>query len=576
MSDNNLEHEAVLQLANVSKSFGPVNVIKDVSLSVRRGQVQALLGENGAGKSTLIKMIAGVHAPDSGKILIDGTEVTIASTNDSEAHGIATIHQELNLVPTLSVAENIMLGRTPKRFGLVNYKHLNAQAQAALNLIGLDVPLKQKVGELGIAKQQLIEIAKALSMNARILILDEPTAALTGKEVDALFAILDELKAKGVAMVFISHHLDELARIADTISILRDGEFVAEVPASTDEDTLVQHMVGRAIEDQYPRGVVPETGAPLLEVNSLSSSGSFNDVSFTVHAGEVVGLAGLVGAGRTEVVRAIAGADKYDSGQVLVSGKKLKAGDIQGAIRAGVGHIPEDRKGQALVLDGTVNENLGYATLAATAKAGLADRSGQKHRAQEVAEKLRIRMANIDQPIRNLSGGNQQKAVFGRWVLAQSNVLLLDEPTRGVDVGAKVEIYNIINEITANGGAVLMVSSDLPEVLGMSDRILVMSGGQLMANCRRTPLKTKSWPWPCPTFHPPLAPKPSRQAAMRQRLPPSRRNPSDHRSKYSRQRGAEGQRTKQVFVLGHGQRRTGWPHHLVRGTVHCHPALFDR
>lgn len=479
MSDNNLEHEAVLQLANVSKSFGPVNVIKDVSLSVRRGQVQALLGENGAGKSTLIKMIAGVHAPDSGKILIDGTEVTIASTNDSEAHGIATIHQELNLVPTLSVAENIMLGRTPKRFGLVNYKHLNAQAQAALNLIGLDVPLKQKVGELGIAKQQLIEIAKALSMNARILILDEPTAALTGKEVDALFAILEELKAKGVAMVFISHHLDELARIADTISILRDGEFVAEVPASTDEDTLVQHMVGRAIEDQYPRGVVPETGAPLLEVNSLSSSGSFNDVSFTVHAGEVVGLSGLVGAGRTEVVRAIAGADKYDSGQVLVSGKKLKAGDIQGAIRAGVGHIPEDRKGQALVLDGTVNENLGYATLGATAKAGLADRSGQKRRAQEVAEKLRIRMANIDQPIRNLSGGNQQKAVFGRWVLAQSNVLLLDEPTRGVDVGAKVEIYNIINEITANGGAVLMVSSDLPEVLGMSDRILVMSGGQL-------------------------------------------------------------------------------------------------
>lgn len=479
MSENNPEHETVLQLANVSKSFGPVNVIKDVSLSVRRGQVQALLGENGAGKSTLIKMIAGVHAPDSGKILIDGTEVTIASTNDSEAHGIATIHQELNLVPTLSVAENIMLGRTPKRFGLVNYKHLNAQAQAALNLIGLDVPLKQKVGELGIAKQQLIEIAKALSMNARILILDEPTAALTGKEVDALFAILEELKAKGVAMVFISHHLDELARIADTISILRDGEFVAEVPASTDEDTLVQHMVGRAIEDQYPRGVIPEAGAPLLEVNSLTSGGSFNDVSFTVHAGEVVGLAGLVGAGRTEVVRAIAGADKYDSGQVLVSGKKLKAGDIQGAIRAGVGHIPEDRKGQALVLDGTVNENLGYATLATTAKAGLADRSGQKRRAQEVAEKLRIRMANIDQPIRNLSGGNQQKAVFGRWVLAQSNVLLLDEPTRGVDVSAKVEIYNIINEITANGGAVLMVSSDLPEVLGMSDRILVMSGGQL-------------------------------------------------------------------------------------------------
>ena len=464
--------DTVLQLVNVSKSFGPVNVIKDVTLSVRRGQVQALLGENGAGKSTLIKMIAGMHQPDSGKILVDGSEATIASTNDSEAHGIATIHQELNLVPTLSVAENIMLGRTPKRFGMVNRKHLNAQAQAALNLIGLDVPLKQPVGELGIAKQQLIEIAKALSMNARILILDELTAALTGKEVDALFTILDELKAKGVAMVFISHHLDELARIADTISILRDGEFVAEVPASTDEDTLVQHMVGRAIEDQYPR-MADEIK------RGLTSTSKFSDISFTVHAGEIVGLAGLVGAGRTEVVRAIAGADKYDSGTVEVAGKKLKSGDIQGAIRSGVGHIPEDRKGQALVLDGTVNENLGYATLAATSKAGLADRSGQKRRASEVAEKLRIRMANIDQPIRNLSGGNQQKAVFGRWVLANSKVLLLDEPTRGVDVGAKVEIYNIINKITAGGGAVLMVSSDLPEILGMSDRILVMSGGKI-------------------------------------------------------------------------------------------------
>lgn len=464
--------DTVLQLVNVSKSFGPVNVIKDVTLSVRRGQVQALLGENGAGKSTLIKMIAGMHQPDSGKILVDGSEATIASTNDSEAHGIATIHQELNLVPTLSVAENIMLGRTPKRFGMVNRKHLNAQAQAALNLIGLDVPLKQPVGELGIAKQQLIEIAKALSMNARILILDELTAALTGKEVDALFTILDELKAKGVAMVFISHHLDELARIADTISILRDGEFVAEVPASTDEDTLVQHMVGRAIEDQYPR-MADEIK------RGLTSTSKFSDISFTVHAGEIVGLAGLVGAGRTEIVRAIAGADKYDSGTVEVAGKKLKSGDIQGAIRSGVGHIPEDRKGQALVLDGTVNENLGYATLAATSKAGLADRSGQKRRASEVAEKLRIRMAHIDQPIRNLSGGNQQKAVFGRWVLANSKVLLLDEPTRGVDVGAKVEIYNIINKITAGGGAVLMVSSDLPEILGMSDRILVMSGGKI-------------------------------------------------------------------------------------------------
>ncbi|MCK6097797.1 sugar ABC transporter ATP-binding protein [Corynebacterium kefirresidentii] len=453
----------VLRLESVTKSFGQVEVIKGVDLTVRRGQVQALLGENGAGKSTLIKMIAGVHQPDSGRIVVDGAEVKIPDTKASEALGIATIHQELNLVPTISVAENIMLGRTPRRFGLVNHKHLKAQAQAALHLIGLDVDLDMPVGELGVAKQQLVEIAKALSMNARILILDEPTAALTGKEVDALFAVLEELKAKGVAMIFISHHLEELARIAETISVLRDGSFIAEVPADTDEDELVRLMVGREIENQYPRKVPPEHGEALLEVSELTSDGAFHDVTFSVHAGEVVGLAGLVGAGRTEVIRAIAGADPYDSG----------------SIRAGVGHIPEDRKSQALVLDASVGDNLGFATLYPTAKAGLADRSGQHRRATEVAEKLRIRMADLSQPIRNLSGGNQQKAVFGRWVLAGSKVLLLDEPTRGVDVGAKVEIYNIINEVTAAGGAVLMASSDLPEVLGMSDRILVMSGGQL-------------------------------------------------------------------------------------------------
>ena len=464
----------VLRLESVTKSFGQVEVIKDVDLTVRRGQVQALLGENGAGKSTLIKMIAGVHQPDSGRIVVDGAEVKIPDTKASEALGIATIHQELNLVPTMSVAENIMLGRTPRRFGLVNHKHLKAQVQAALHLIGLDVDLDMPVGELGVAKQQLVEIAKALSMNARILILDEPTAALTGKEVDALFAVLEELKAKGVAMIFISHHLEELARIAETISVLRDGSFIAEVPADTDEDELVRLMVGREIENQYP-----EHGESLLEVSELTSDGAFHDVTFSVHAGEVVGLAGLVGAGRTEVIRAIAGADPYDSGSIRVGGTQLRSGDIRAAIRAGVGHIPEDRKSQALVLDASVGDNLGFATLYPTAKAGLADRSGQRRRAGAVAEKLRIRMADLSQPIRNLSGGNQQKAVFGRWVLAGSKVLLLDEPTRGVDVGAKVEIYNIINEVTAAGGAVLMASSDLPEVLGMSDRILVMSGGQL-------------------------------------------------------------------------------------------------
>ncbi|MFV8380463.1 sugar ABC transporter ATP-binding protein [Corynebacterium hindlerae] len=468
----------IMRLENISKSFGPVTVINGVSLDVRPGQVQALLGENGAGKSTLIKMMAGVYQPDSGRIIVDDKEVHLPTTKSAENLGIATIHQELNLVPTMSVAENILLGRTPSRFGLVNFKHLRAEAEAALRMIGLDVDLDTPVGDLGIARQQLVEIAKALSMNARILILDEPTAALTGKEVDQLFAVVDQLRDKGVAMVFISHHLDELARIADTISVLRDGNFVAEVPADTPENELVRLMVGRDIDDQYPHEP-QEPGAPLLHVSGLSSEGKFSDVSFTVHAGEVVGVAGLVGAGRTEVVRAIAGADKVDSGSVLIDGRPLKLGDVATAINTGIGHVPEDRKGQGLVLDATVGENLGLATLRSTSRLGIADRSGQTKRASTVAEKLRIRMASIHQPIRDLSGGNQQKAVFGRWVLAGSKVLLLDEPTRGVDVGAKVEIYNIINKVTAAGGAVLMVSSDLPEVLGMSDRILVMSGGKI-------------------------------------------------------------------------------------------------
>lgn len=468
----------ILTLSHASKSFGPVTVIDDVTTHVHAGKVLALLGENGAGKSTLIKMISGVYQPDSGQIIIDGQPTSLPTTKAAEEHGIATIHQELNLVPTMTVAENVMLGRTPRRFGLVNYRELRRRAKAALDLIGVDVALDTPVGQLGIARQQLVEIAKALSMDARVLILDEPTAALTDHEIDHLFAVLEELKAKGVGMIFISHHLDEIARIADSVSVLRDGHFVAEVPASTPQRELVRLMVGRDIDEQFPRQA-SQPGAPLLEVQHLTAAGRFQDVSFSIHAGEVVGMAGLVGAGRTEVVRAIAGADAVDAGTVKIAGKPLRQGDIQAAIRAGVGHVPEDRKSQGLVLGAPVGENIGMATLQSSAKLGLADRRGQRRRVEDLAGKLRIRMASIDQPVRDLSGGNQQKAVLGKWLMANSKVLLLDEPTRGVDVGAKVEICNLINDITAEGGAVLMVSSELPEILSMSDRILVMSGGRL-------------------------------------------------------------------------------------------------
>ncbi|WP_270245386.1 sugar ABC transporter ATP-binding protein [Cutibacterium acnes] len=453
--------------------------MQDVSVDVIPGRVRVLLGENGAGKSTLIKMMSGIYHPDSGSVVIDDTPVELPTVKAAEARGIATIHQELNLVPQMSVAENIMLGRTPSRGGLVNWGLMRAQARAALERIGLDVSPDRLVGSLSTAHQQLVEIARALSMDARVLILDEPTAALTRKESGQLFEVMDDLKTKGVAMVFISHHLDEIPRVGDDVSVLRDDTLVGEVPARTSERELVTMMVGRDIDDQFPRHR-GEVGEVLLSVTGLSRERAFQDVGFDLHAGEVLGLAGLVGAGRTEVLRAIAGADKYDSGTVRVRGKELPKGKISRAIVDGIGHVPEERKSQGLVLDASVNENLGYATMKSTSHAGLVDRSGQRRRAQNVAEKLRVRMASLDQPVRNLSGGNQQKVVIGRWILADSSILLLDEPTRVVDVGAKVEIYQLINAVTDAGGAVLMVSSELPEVIGMSDRILVMSHGRAM------------------------------------------------------------------------------------------------
>ncbi|MHC6175780.1 sugar ABC transporter ATP-binding protein [Glutamicibacter sp. X7] len=473
-----MSSEALLVLEKVSKSFGPVKVIDDVTVEVHAGKVAVLLGENGAGKSTLIKMVAGVHQPDSGRILLDGAEVSIADTKASEKLGIATIHQELNLVPSMTIAENITLGRVPRRFGVINRRAMRQIARDALDKLGLNLDVNTRVGDLGLAQRQLVEIAKALSLEARVLILDEPTAALTTTEIAHLFNVVRHLKSQGVGMVFISHHLDEIAEIGDEVNVLRDGKFIATVPANTPENELVRLMVGRDIDAQFPRVIQQLGKSPLLTVQGLSQ-GMLQDISFSVRPGEVVALAGLMGAGRTELIRAIAGADKYARGTVTVAGKKLPSFDVAAATRAGIGHVPEDRKTQGLVLDASVAENIGYATMASTAKGGLVDRKGQRERAEQVAARLRIRMGNIDQSIRSLSGGNQQKAVFGRWFTAGAKVLLLDEPTRGVDVGAKVEIYELINEITASGGCVVMASSELPEVLGMSDRVLVMSQGRI-------------------------------------------------------------------------------------------------
>lgn len=471
--------QALLTLEGVSKSFGGVKAVRDVSLEVRPGEVHVLLGENGAGKSTLIKMIAGVHQPDAGRIVVDGNDVRIPDTKASEALGIATIHQELNLVPGLSVAENLTLGRTPSKMGLVDRKAVRAYAREAIARVGLDVDVDRPVATLGVARQQLVEIAKALALNARLLILDEPTAALTRSETNLLFDVMRELRRDGVAMVFISHHLDEIEEIGDRITVLRDGSAVETVSAGVGEPELVRLMVGREIDDLYPRRR-PEVGETVLEIDGLTQAGMFEDISITVRAGEVVGLAGLMGAGRTEVLRAIAGADSYESGTITLRGKTLPKRNVAAAVGAGVGLVPEDRKTSGLVLGASVQENLGYATLRSSGKGGMADLRGQRRRADEVAKTLRIRMASLDQRVGGLSGGNQQKVVFGRWFMAGSDVLLLDEPTRGVDVGAKVEIYELVNTITENGGAVLLASSDLPEVISMSDRVLVMAHGRIV------------------------------------------------------------------------------------------------
>jgi len=409
-----LSDQPILTLDHVSKRFGSVTVVKDVTVNVHKGKIQVLLGENGAGKSTLINMVAGVHEPSSGQIIVDGHPTRIPDTKASEALGIATIHQELQLVSSLSVAENIMMGRLPQRFGLVDKGEMHRLATEALTTVGLHVDPRTRAGALGIARQQLVEIAKALSLKARLLILDEPTASLTKHEIEHLFGVISQLRSEGVGMVFISHHLEEIAAIGDSVTVIRDGKFVAEVPATTPEPELVRLMVGRSIDEQFPRRATPPQ-APLLSVKGLTRKGSFTDVSFEVCAGEVLGIAGLVGAGRTEVVRAIAGADPYDTGQVTVLGKPLPKGRIAAAIAAGVGLVPEDRKAFGLVLGASVEDNLGYATLMSSARYGLVDRRGQAKRASAVAKRLAVRVRGLRQRVAlaaisrrsSLGGGSQ-------------------------------------------------------------------------------------------------------------------------------------------------------------------------
>ena len=469
---------ALLEMRSITKRFPGVVALDGVDFELERGEVHVLLGENGAGKSTLVKMLAGAYRPDEGEILLDGEAASISSATDAQKLGISTIYQEFNLVPQFTVAENIFLGRQPRRFGFVDRRKMREEARKLLDRMKVLVDPDALVSNLGVAQRQMVEIAKALSLNARILIIDEPTASLSGQEVERLFEIVRGLKEEEVAMIFISHHLEEVSEIGDRVTVLRDGKVVDRVPASTKHSELVRMMVGRSVEAQFPRRR-PEVGEVLLEVKNLSREGVLEDVSFSLRAGEVVGVAGIVGAGRTELARAIFGADPGDAGEVWVEGRRMERGDPREAKRRGMGFVTEDRQGQGIVPPLSVAENLGLASLKRNTHVGLVNRREQRKQARKMIEDLNIRTPGPEQEIRFLSGGNQQKTVIGKWLLADSKVLIMDEPTRGIDVGARVEIYELMNELTENGAGILMISSDLPEVLGMSDRILVMSGGRI-------------------------------------------------------------------------------------------------
>jgi ribose transport system ATP-binding protein len=468
----------LLEMRGITKRFPGVTALDGVDFELEKGEVHVILGENGAGKSTLIKMLSGAYHPDEGEILLDGQRVEISSAAVAQSKGISTIYQEFNLVPQLTVAENIFLGRQPRRFGIVDNRQMRDEARGLLERIKVRVGPDDPVSTLGVAQRQMVEIAKALSLDARILIMDEPTASLSGQEVERLFEIVRGLKEEEVGVIFISHHLEEVTEIGDRVTVLRDGKMVGQVPATTDHQELVRMMVGRSIEDQFPRRQ-PVVGEVLLDVKELSREGVLHDISFQVRAGEVVGIAGIVGAGRTELARAIFGADPLDSGEVWVEGRRIERFDPREAKHSGIGFITEDRQGQGIVPPLSVAENLALASLGRYTTAGLVNRKEQRGLAQKMIEELNIRTPSLEQEIRYLSGGNQQKVVIGKWLLADSKVLIMDEPTRGIDVGAKVEIYELMNELTEEGAGILMISSDLPEVLGMSDRILVMAGGRI-------------------------------------------------------------------------------------------------
>lgn len=475
----------VVQVEALSKAFGGVQALREVQLALYAGEVHALLGENGAGKSTLIKTITGVHAPDSGTLYLDGQPIRFNDTRDAQQHGIAAIYQEPSLFPDLDIAENIFVGRQPTRAGWVAWGAMYTAARELLQRLGVSLDPRTKARELSVAQQQMVEIARSLSLNARVLIMDEPTSSLTQREVEELFVIVRQLREAGTAILFISHRLEELFAIADRVTTLRDGAYVGTRPMeSVTSADLIQMMVGRDLSDLFPKQDVAP-GEVALEVINLTVAGHFSDVTFTLRKGEIVGMAGLIGAGRTDVARTLFGILPPTSGTIRIEGKPVKISTPERAMALGIGFVPEDRKQHGLVLEFPISENITLPQLPRFAKWGWLNTTSERATATTGATQMEVKMTGIDQRAGQLSGGNQQKVVLAKWLATHPRILILDEPTRGIDVGTKAAVHRLMSELAAEGMAILMISSELPEVLGMSDRILVMREGHLTGEFSR-------------------------------------------------------------------------------------------
>ncbi len=469
----------ILTLKNVTKQYPGVTALDHMNLEIYPGEVHALMGENGAGKSTLIKVISGAIKPNGGSIVYEDVTYDSMTPALSKKLGIGVIYQEFNLVPDLSVAENIFLGQKLTNGHTINRKRMNQKAEELMESFGIDIDVTQEVKSLTVAYQQLVEITKTISADVKVLIMDEPSAPLTNREIDAMFGIVRKLKANGVAIIYISHRMEEIFALADRITVMRDGKYVGtEMAADMDQTSLIRMMVGRTLDEQFPT-VEKEIGEVVLEVKNLSTDALLKNISFSVRKGEILGLAGLVGAGRTETARAIFGADAKTSGEIYIHGRKRDIRKPRQAIKEGIAYIPEDRKKHGALLGMSIRENISFICIKDIAKAGFVDKSKDKSLSEKYIQELSIKTPSMEQLTKNLSGGNQQKVVLAKSLAGNSDIILFDEPTRGIDVGAKKEIYVLMNELARQGMAIIMISSEMEELLGMSDRILVMHEGEL-------------------------------------------------------------------------------------------------